>query len=62
LGKVYYDPKHAAVYGSVANQRKASKTKKMNVEWLSGQNTYTLHRPVRKRFPRNQYTVTNIDV
>ena len=30
-------------------------------EWLSGQNTYTLHKPVRKRFPRNQYTVTNID-
>jgi len=30
-------------------------------QWLSGQDTYTLHKPVRKRFPRNQYTVTNID-
>jgi len=30
-------------------------------EWLSAQNTYTLHKPVRKRFPRNPYTVTNID-
>jgi len=30
-------------------------------DWLSGQNTYTLDKPVRKRFPRNPYTVTNID-
>jgi len=27
----------------------------------NGQFTYTLHKPVRKRFPRNPYTVTNID-
>jgi hypothetical protein len=30
-------------------------------DWLSGQNTYTLHKPVRKRFSRNPYTVTTID-
>jgi len=30
-------------------------------EWLSGQDRYTLHKPVGKRFPRNPYTVTNID-
>ena len=29
--------------------------------WLSDQNTYTLHKPVRSRFPRSPYTVTNID-
>jgi len=28
---------------------------------LSGQNTYALHKPVRNRFPRNPYTLTNID-
>jgi transposase InsO family protein len=28
---------------------------------VSGQNTYTLHKPVSKRFARNPYTVTNID-
>jgi hypothetical protein len=40
---------------------KADKTKKRDIEeWLSGQNTYTLHKPVRKRFPRNPYTVKNI--
>jgi len=30
-------------------------------DWLSAQNTYTPHKPVRKRFPRNPYTATNID-
>jgi hypothetical protein len=29
-------------------------------EWLEAQESYTLHRPVRKRFPRNPYTVNNI--
>jgi len=41
---------------------KAAKINKRNVEeLLSGQNTYTLHKPVRKRIRRNWYTVTNID-
>jgi len=62
LGKVYYDPKHAAGFGSVLKLVKASKHKKRDVEeWLAGQNTNTLHKPVRKRFPRNPYTVRNID-
>ena len=62
LGKVYYDPKHPAVFRSVAKLVKASKNKKRVIEkWLSGQNTYTLHKPVRKKFSRNPYVVTNID-
>ena len=62
LGNIYYDPKHAAGFGSVAKLVKSSKSKKRDVEeWLSGKNTYTLHKPVRKSFPRNPYTVTNID-
>ena len=63
LGKVYYDPKHSVGFGSIAKLVKESKYNKCDVEeWLSGQNTYTLHKPVRKKFPRNPYTVTNIDV
>jgi hypothetical protein len=63
LGKIYYDSNHAAGFESVANLVKASKTKKSDVEeWLTGKNTYTLHKPVRKMFPRKPYTVTNIDV
>jgi len=62
LGKVYYDSKHAAGIGSVAKLVKGGKSNERAVEeWLSGQDTYTLHKPVRKRFPRNLYTVTNID-
>ena len=62
LGNVYYDPNHPASFGSVAKLVKGSKNKKKHVEeWLSSQNTYTLHKQVRKRFPRNPYTVTNID-
>jgi len=29
---------------------------------LSGQDTYTLHKPERRRFPSNPHSVTNIDV
>jgi transposase InsO family protein len=61
LCKVYYDPKHLAGFGSVAKLVKASKNKRDVEDWLAGQNTYTLHKPVRKRFPRNPYTETNID-
>jgi len=62
LDKVYYDPKHAAGFCSVAKVVKAGKSNKRNVElWFSGQNTYTRHKHIRERFPRNPYTVTNID-
>jgi len=62
LGKIFYDPTQSTGFGSVAKLANASKTNKGIVnEWLSGQNTYTLHKPVRNRFPRNPYTVTIID-
>ena len=62
LSNVYYDPKDPAGIGSVAKLVKASKNKKRDVEeWLSSQNTYNLHKQIRNRFPRNPYTVTNID-
>jgi len=52
LGKIYYDPKQAAVFGSVAKLVKGGKNNKRNVEeWLSGQSTYITYKPVRKRFP-----------
>jgi len=61
LGKVYYDTKHPAALGSDAKLGKVIKNKKRDVETcLSGQNTYTLIKHVRKTFPRNPYTVTTI--
>ena len=62
LGKVYYDLNHPAGFGSVAKLVEASRNKKRDVEeWLSSQNTYTLHKPIRKMFPRYPYIVTNND-
>ena len=62
MDNIYYDPKQPAGFGSVAKLVKAGKTNNRNVEeWLSSQNMYTLHKPTRKRFSRNPYTVTNID-
>ena len=38
LGKVYYDPKNAVVFGSVAKSVKVGENYKSDVdEWLSGQ-------------------------
>jgi len=62
LGKIYYDREHTAGFSSAGKLVNSAKRNARNVEeWLSGQDTYTLHKPVRKRFPRNPYTVTNID-
>jgi hypothetical protein len=37
------------------------KKKKKSVQaWLEQQDAYTMHRPARKRYPPNPYTVTNV--
>ena len=60
--KIYYDPKHPASYGSVQNLAQATgSTVKEAREWLQSQDTYTLHKPIRKRFPRNKILVSGID-
>ena len=51
LQQIYYDPKRVGSYGGVAALRKV--VPKKNVEqWLSEQDAYTLHKPVRSRFKR----------
>ena len=57
---LYFDPTHPAAFGGVtplANAVKGSSSRKQVTEWLRAQDTYTLHRPARKRFPRNRYVV-----
>jgi transposase InsO family protein len=64
LSKVYYTPKHAASYGGVrAVERvvKGGKQKKKVKPWLDEQDTYTLHKPVRYRFPRRRVIVGGLD-
>ena len=65
LEDVNYDPRHEAAFGTLEKlKRLAKKTgvaKPGEVEpWLKQQGAYTLHRQVRKRFPRKPYSVDNI--
>jgi hypothetical protein len=63
LRKICYNPKHIPSFESVAKLLKSSNSKKRDVkEWLSSQNAYALHKPIRNRFPRNPHTVTNLEV
>ena len=51
LQQRYYDPKRVRSYGGVAALRRV--VPKQDVErWLSKQDAYTLHKPVRRRFKR----------
>ena len=56
LRKIYYTPKEAASFGGIQGLKKASHIKgkklktKQIVRWLSTQDTYTLHKPVRHHF------------
>lgn len=64
LSKIYYDPKHPASFSNVdklwlATNKKISK-KKIK-EWLSGQETYTRHKPIRRKFRRSCYFLENLD-
>lgn len=64
LEKLYYDPSHYAGYSATANLSRAAKpnfSRNEVVDWLKSQDAYTLHRPVRRKFPRLHYNVTNID-
>jgi len=70
ISDLYYDEGSPAGFSTLPKLRAAevseTKTKKGKLQpvsstkaWLEEQDAYTLHRPVRKRFARNPYTVTN---
>jgi len=64
LEKLYYDPTHYAGFSAVENLTRAAKpnfTRNKIVHWLESQDAYSLHRPLRRKFPRLHYNVTNID-
>ena len=52
------------LWAAEVSESKTKKGKLLSVgstkAWLEEQDAYTLHRPVRKRFARNPYTVTNV--
>jgi hypothetical protein len=60
--KVHYDPADVAGFSTLDRFSKAVKHGKRTAikSWLEGQAAFTLHRPARKRFQRNPYTVNNM--
>ncbi len=63
MDEAYYDPKHPGSLAGVDKFYRAQThaTKDEVEEWLRGEESYTLHKPVRYRFPRNKVIVSGID-
>ena len=64
LHKIYFDPESTTSFSSVNKLYKFAKSKFPNVRieyikhWLSAQDVYTLHKPVKKKFKRNRIVVS----
>jgi len=60
--ELYYNPARPLAFFNLRNLAAAiPKKNKYDVRtWLEQQDAYTQHRPVRKRFLRNPYTVKNL--
>lgn len=63
LEKQYFDPEHEAGFVGAAKLVKLNKnfTPKYVKDWLTKQDAYTLHKPIRKKFPRLYYNVSGLD-
>lgn len=64
INEIYYDVSHPAGYSSVNKLSEALRghmSKKQVQDWLRSQETYTLHKPVHKKFKRNKYVLSNFN-
>jgi len=63
MESIYYKISHPGGLGGVQNlKRYATKRDKKNVKnWLATQEAYTLHKSIRRKFPRRKTFVTGID-
>lgn len=67
LNAIFYDPKHAASYSSAQKLYKNLQSKGHTIplktiqNWLASQEVHTLHRPIKRKFPRNRVIVAGID-
>ncbi|XP_055388003.1 uncharacterized protein LOC129616405 [Condylostylus longicornis] len=65
IHNIYYDKNKENLYGSINKLHKALKNEKISQKkieaWLRSQPAYTLHYPVKTKFPRNHYLVQKID-
>ena len=61
LRQLYYNPSNPASFGSAQKLFNAGRKLLPNLEykqvsdWLSGENTYTLHKNARRNFSREKY-------
>lgn len=68
LEKLYYDPKSPAAYAGerallrLAQQSSKSIKLKDVRDWLRKQTTYTLHKPIQRKFKRRKTVVAGIDI
>ena len=59
---VYYNPSDPRSFGGIKCLKERHKKKRKDVrKWLTFQDTYTLHKPVRKSFSRRRVLVHGID-
>ena len=62
MEEVYLVPDHAGSFGSIQSLSKYSKRQLPEAqEWLVGQDAYTLHKPIRRKFRRRQTFVPGIN-
>lgn len=67
LNKIYYDPSNPAGYQSLIKLHLAAKKVDKNItindvkSWLLKQDTYTLHKTTKRKFPRSRFISKNID-
>lgn len=64
MKEIYQNPSHAGSFGGINVLYSAAKgkvSKKTIQKWLSGVDSYTLHKPVRRKFPTNRVIVHSID-
>jgi|SRR5277367_1299665 len=63
LRKTYYDPTAPGAFGGLDKLHRAIKNIKKDYvkDWLTGERTYTLHKPYRKRFKRNRIMADGVD-
>jgi len=63
--KLYYDHSKPSAFSTLKKQQDAAKQSKLGKagvikSWLETQDTFILHKPLRRKFPRNPYTVNNL--
>ena len=67
LRKLFYDPKSTGAFTGISYLYHAAKSVLKRIrykdvqDWLRGESTYTLHKPIRRRFKRRKTIVGGID-